>query len=169
MTEKFCNACKTTKCLEEDFGKDSWAPSGYTDYCRECRNSRARRYAAKTGLYKTRNAKLAEYKIGYYKRPEVVARMRDQWFRKQYGISLKEYDALLKKQGRKCAVCSAKSGETRIKRLAVDHCHETNVVRGLLCQRCNRAIGLLGDDRAILEKAIVYLSRAPFKLIQDRK
>lgn len=81
-----------------------------------------------------------------------------------YGITAEEYDRILALQGGACAVCGQDEpnahGRTGRKfRLAVDHCHVTNEVRGLLCQRCNRAIGLLNDDIGLLEAAIGYLKR----------
>jgi len=83
---------------------------------------------------------------------------------KNYGITVEEYNALLRRQSGVCGICGkdepAEHGRTGKQfRLAVDHCHETGVVRGLLCQKCNRAIGLLGDDPQALRKAISYLLR----------
>lgn len=81
-----------------------------------------------------------------------------------YGITQGDYDALLAEQGGVCAICGqdepAAHGRTGEKfALSVDHCHDTGRVRGLLCQKCNRAIGLLGDDVDLLKKAIYYLER----------
>ncbi|MFE7072715.1 endonuclease VII domain-containing protein [Streptomyces sp. NPDC057620] len=83
---------------------------------------------------------------------------------KNYGLTVAEYDALLRHQGGVCAVCgkgepNAHGRTGKQFRLAVDHCHETGAVRGLLCQKCNRAIGLLGDDPVLMRKAISYLLR----------
>ena len=82
-----------------------------------------------------------------------------------YGITVAEYDALLARQGGGCAICGndepAEHGRTGKKfKLSVDHDHATGRVRGLLCQRCNRAIGLLGDDPVLLQRAIGYLAQA---------
>ena len=68
---------------------------------------------------------------------------------------------MLDYQDHRCALC--RKSETaiinnKIKRLAVDHCHETNQVRGLLCQRCNLLLGQVGDDWLILDNAIEYVS-----------
>ena len=68
---------------------------------------------------------------------------------KQYGINVDDYERMLAEQGGVCAACGQK--ETAYNQhgphdLAVDHDHETGVVRGLLCMRCNRALGLLGDN-----------------------
>jgi hypothetical protein len=124
-----------------------------------CRNAKVRKLAKDTDYYKRRHEKSKGYKREYYKRPEVLDRMRNKWFQKSYGITIQEYYEILKKQDEKCAICETKAGNEKNKRLVVDHHHETNIVRGLLCQRCNRAIGLLRDDRALLEKAIMYLGK----------
>jgi hypothetical protein len=81
-----------------------------------------------------------------------------------YGITSEEYQRLLAEQRGVCAICHQdepnEHGRTGTKfRLAVDHCHDTGRVRGLLCQKCNRAIGLLNDDADLLRKAIGYLER----------
>lgn len=58
-----------------------------------------------------------------------------------YGMTPGDYNALLKVQKRRCAICSRTREESGGKYLAVDHCHETGRVRGLLCDRCNLAVG----------------------------
>lgn len=68
-----------------------------------------------------------------------------------YGITLEEYEQLMKKQDNKCAIC----GEE--KQLVVDHDHKTKKIRGLLCNQCNTGIGLLKDNTNILQKSINYL------------
>ena len=62
--------------------------------------------------------------------------------RVKYDITQEEYKALLEKRGGVCAVCKS-SCSTNVN-LCVDHCHETGDIRGLLCNDCNRGIGLLG-------------------------
>lgn len=159
MGTKHCNACGTTKPVKE-FGKDRWGSTGYTDYCKKCRNERARaRNNACVGYYKRRHEENRDYKRAYYRRPDVLDRLRDGWFKKKYGMSIKTYYKLLKDQDSKCAICRADAGESKTMRLAVDHCHTTNVVRGLLCCKCNRALGLFGDDLSILLKAVDYMKR----------
>lgn len=70
----------------------------------------------------------------------------------KYGITLEDYNLILKNQDDGCAVCKRKE-----KILCVDHCHKTGKVRGLLCHLCNRAIGMMKDDISILQNAIIYL------------
>ena len=76
-----------------------------------------------------------------------------------YGLSVDEYEAMLARQKGTCAICGREpsGGSTSESRLHVDHCHETGVIRGLLCGNCNHGIGKFKDDIQLLEKAIVYL------------
>jgi Recombination endonuclease VII len=76
---------------------------------------------------------------------------------KRYGISPAEYDALLAKQGGACAICRRRTKG----RLCIDHCHVTGMVRGLLCNECNGALGYLRDDQASLVAALAYLAALP--------
>lgn len=76
---------------------------------------------------------------------------------KKYGITLEEYDALLAKQGGVCAICKCSPDVQHHKVLAVDHCHDSKKVRGLLCDRCNLGIGGLKDNPELLQAAITYL------------
>jgi predicted nucleic acid-binding Zn ribbon protein len=69
-----------------------------------------------------------------------------------------EYQAMMEKQDGKCAICNSEGGyQNRPGKLAVDHCHISGKIRGLLCHRCNTAIGLLKDNIENLNSAIRYL------------
>lgn len=77
-----------------------------------------------------------------------------------YGITTEQYSELLESQGGGCAICDAPPPtETRKKFLVVDHDHETGKVRGLLCDTCNRGLGLLGDNIVYLCAAVDYLNK----------
>lgn len=65
---------------------------------------------------------------------------------------------MLHNQGNKCKICETHESEFD-KRLAVDHCHKTGKVRGLLCSSCNTSLGKFKDDPEILRRAINYLER----------
>ena len=85
---------------------------------------------------------------------------RDKDLRRNYGVTLAWYEAILAKQGGACAICKKPEDKVlkgRLLRLAVDHCHATGKVRGLLCVNCNRGIGNLQHDRTILTAALAYL------------
>lgn len=72
----------------------------------------------------------------------------------RYGISPEEYEARLADQDGRCAICTEVTAPPD-----VDHCHATGRVRGLLCRRCNLALGKFKDDPAIIERALDYLLR----------
>ena len=81
---------------------------------------------------------------------------------KTYGITLRTYGRLCKVWGNKCAVCEQPETmvDPRTKQprgLAVDHDHKAGHIRGVLCSKCNRGIGMLNEDLKILTNAIHYL------------
>ncbi|MCI0440747.1 MAG: endonuclease VII domain-containing protein [Chloroflexi bacterium] len=75
-----------------------------------------------------------------------------------YGITLEEYDAMVKKQKSVCAICKrAPDPHKRQKALFVDHDHATGRVRGLLCNKCNTSLGGFSDSPFVLRAALDYL------------
>lgn len=75
---------------------------------------------------------------------------------KKYRISKEDYQNMLTHQFGVCAICK----KTDVSRaLSIDHNHQTEVVRGLLCHRCNTGLGLFGDKVEVLLAAATYLSR----------
>lgn len=97
------------------------------------------------------------------KQPEYSDRQHRGNVAKRYGVAKDWYDKKLEEQGGVCAICFKpetvvhKSGKTR--RLTVDHNHETNEVRDLLCSACNFIVGLAVEDHTILDKAALYVLR----------
>ncbi len=89
---------------------------------------------------------------------EHKARMRKWHLKKKYKMTPDQYDALLMSQGSVCAICGNECKEHEI--LSVDHCHESKVVRGLLCAKCNKGLGLFCDDPDLLKRASDYLEWA---------
>lgn len=84
-----------------------------------------------------------------------------------YGLTEKDYELLLEKQDGKCGICGIKEIDfitnnkikRKITRFFIDHDHETKIIRGLLCDKCNRGIGLLGDSYESVIKATFYLKK----------
>lgn len=92
-------------------------------------------------------------------RPEVY---KAHELKKAFGISLEIYNNKLKEQCFVCAICKQPEKTihhvtNKLKSLAVDHCHSTNKIRGLLCQRCNRVLGKINDNKELLDKMKAYL------------
>lgn len=79
---------------------------------------------------------------------------------RKFGITVEAWEEMFERQDGGCAICHRvqKSGA---KRLAVDHCHTTGRVRGLLCYRCNYAIGMFKDEPYLLQRATDYLNAQP--------
>ena len=86
-------------------------------------------------------------------------RKRDLGLQRMYGITSEDYAEMLESQGGVCGKCKRPPPNHRKKFLAVDHCHKTGQVRGLLCDNCNRGIGLLGDTVESLMEAVNYLQK----------
>jgi len=87
--------------------------------------------------------------------------MRDRALRYAYGVDAAWYDQQLAKQSGVCAICRKPENKKingKVLRLAVDHCHDTGTVRGLLCQACNRGIGCFNHDVGLLNAAISFLN-----------
>lgn len=84
------------------------------------------------------------------------ARSRGRYYR-TYGITEEWYQETLAAQGGGCATCG-RTPEQEGKRLAVDHCHTTHVVRGILCEHCNRALGLVMDCPVRLRALAEYVA-----------
>jgi hypothetical protein len=77
---------------------------------------------------------------------------------KRYGLTQEAWDAMFAAQGHRCATCHTVSLNGKAK-WHTDHCHETGVVRGILCGLCNKALGLLKDNTSTLSNAISYLNK----------
>lgn len=110
-----------------------------------------RREIAKKSYYKHRERYLKERKETAYK----------YYIKSHYGLTYDDYLCLLEAQDYKCAICGCDEFEnnwtSRKIPFSVDHCHENNKVRGLLCDNCNVLLGHAKDDVNILQNAIKYL------------
>jgi len=88
--------------------------------------------------------------------------LSDKERQRRFGITPEGYSDLFKSQNGTCAICKQPETATRlgkVKALAVDHCHQSGAVRGLLCADCNMGIGKLKEDKNILLSAIQYLEK----------
>lgn len=93
------------------------------------------------------------------RRAKNLAAQRARTFLQRYGLTHDDYEAMLARQKGCCALCNRLPEQERYKRLNVDHCHTTKVVRGLLCTPCNHALGMLGDNAVGLARALKYVSK----------
>ena len=124
---KQCNTCGETKPLDR-YEKEK---TGYRNKCRDCRKIQ-------------RGKRVSRY---YSEYEQEYRRM------KKYGLTREEYESMYTSQRGACKIC----GTVPDKTLHIDHCHESNVVRGLLCGQCNVGLGMFKDDITLLLEAINYL------------
>jgi hypothetical protein len=124
--------CKRGHELE---GNRKMTADGYSDGCAECRRTDWTRYE------------------------ETWSQKKSKWLKSEYGITLDDYFQMMDEQDGKCAICEIAFDQLPPKHTHVDHCHDTGVVRGLLCHHCNTGLGNLRDSVDILAKAIQYLNK----------
>lgn len=102
-----------------------------------------------------RKPKTTMYKKDYYQKNKDKL-MRD-FYIKKYGITLEQKLEMLKKQEYSCDICKIELLNSSV--AYVDHDHETGVIRGILCNTCNRALGMFKDNVEVLESAVKYLRK----------
>ena len=111
------------------------------------------------GMSKSRTESRREYVARQIKlNPRYVLELN---LKRLYGMTLGEYDSIRLRQGNRCAACRrypAKEGRLSM-RLAVDHDHETNRLRGLLCHSCNIALGWAEDSSDRLRMLADYIDK----------
>lgn len=86
--------------------------------------------------------------------------LKNSYLKHKYGITLQQYQEISKSQDDVCAICRQKNTRSVDSGLVVDHCHETEIVRGLLCHNCNVALGSFRDNESFLQSAIDYLRKS---------
>ncbi len=139
--DRFCTKCQTRKPLDQFCWRKDKFRKRLHNWCNDCKAQNSKKWHAKNGL-----------------------KYKDTRLKRTYGITLAEYETMLQNQNHACACCKKpetknidpRTGKSR--RLCVDHAHDgSKRVRGLLCNRCNRAIGNFQDDSELLRLAADYL------------
>lgn len=135
---RVCSKCDIEKPIES-FNKNisSKSPDKRYSFCKECANTLARE------RYKTKD--------------------KFQYTKRMYGLDKEDILALVNEQEYKCRLCDKEFelySPNSKRQFAVDHCHTTNKVRGLLCHHCNIGLGMFKDNITTLERAIKYLDES---------
>lgn len=154
---KKCSKCKRDKSLEEFYNNKS-AKDGKESWCKPCikifdhlkiKNESSERRKQRLERHKKWREDNKEYRKSYRYQHNLLS---------NYGLSLDDYEELQKKQNFVCAICKKEPiGKPPNGKLHVDHCHETNRIRGLLCSNCNKGIGIFYENVDYLKSAINYL------------
>lgn len=157
MDEKRCSVCEESK-PRSHFSANRRNKDGLQYECKPCRKDMKARYlAGKTQAEKDRTAAQRLYQM--------------------YGLSVEQFLSMWDDCGGHCQICGIEmhsrfvDGEKddRSTRCNVDHCHDSGEVRGLLCTRCNTALGKMDDDTDRLQKAIDYLSKPSTGIKNDAR
>lgn len=135
VTNKLCRRCFESRSVSE-FSRQAKSPDGLQFFCKPC-------------FLEIRK----KWKVANPAKQKRIDRRSD--LKKKFGITVNEYDTMLKRQGGVCAICRKKCKSSRV--LAVDHNHATGAIRGLLCGNCNRGLGCYQDDKDLMRAAIAYL------------
>jgi len=138
---KQCTVCKETKELDQFYNvKSTKDGKGYR--CKECDNKARQKWSANNP-----------------ERSHLSQRQRN--LKHRFGVDLEWYEKQFKKQNYSCAICETKTnktvGDRQFWNFSVDHCHDSGKIRGILCNNCNRALGLFQDNPELLKKAASYV------------
>jgi hypothetical protein len=133
---KVCTTCNIEKPINEFYLRGgNYSPNSRKAKCKSCDILRVRKR--------------------HQDNPE---RTKNNDLKRLYGITLNEYTQMLTEQNNQCAVCHTTDPGGKHKKFMVDHCHTTGKVRGLLCKRCNIALGEVNDNIGTLQAMVEYLS-----------
>ena len=130
---KYCKSCDTTKPIDDFYLRNKTSMVRHST-CKECDKKRVKENHDPVAY---RNAEL----------------------QRRYGITQNDYEVMIAEQNNQCAICNTTEPGGRHNRryFVVDHCHTTGKVRKLLCNNCNTALGLVGDNTQIIQSMIEYL------------
>lgn len=161
MDIRTCNICKTPKPLDQFYNNRS-LPLGKTYSCKICTLAKAK---AKQATPEGREYNRIKSRAWYANNP------RRGWAHnlKRFSLTPDDYEAILDRQGRVCAVCKGPERtrkDGKVQRLSVDHSHTCcpensscgACIRGLLCVSCNNLVGMIEYDRARTQNALNYVT-----------
>lgn len=135
---KFCKSCRIIKPLSEyhhSIKNKEYGKSYPDSFCKSCKSVKTKKWC------QDNKQKFIRYNI-------------KSKLKNRYGMTMDEYDAMVTAQNNLCAICNQPQAR---RNLAVDHCHQTNRVRGLLCDKCNLALGMINENLDIVEGIKRYL------------
>jgi hypothetical protein len=158
---KICRICKVEKPLSEYY-RAAGARDGHRNDCRSCNLARrAEQYRAnprpaieRERRWRVENADRYRERMARYREDgKKSVSDRKSHLKRKYGLTLEDFDRMLADQGGGCAICGKNDVDN------VDHDHSTGSVRGILCFRCNAAIGQLDDEPERARDLAAYLER----------
>jgi Recombination endonuclease VII len=147
LMRKECSECNEIKSVS-DFYVRKLSPDGLAYICKPCDLRLHKEYCEKN------RDKIREQRKEFRR----LNKTRLSISKNRAKCSPEKFKALFEEQRGCCAICGLHQSKMR-RRIAIDHNHETNEIRGLLCDNCNRCLGLLKDSQEVLQNALNYLSK----------
>lgn len=152
---KKCTKCGVEKPLSE-FHNKKQAKDGLDFWCKSCKSTANKAWRESDVKNSENNTKRARaWNLANKEKRQIIIQRNN--YKKRYGLSVDQKQAMVNEQGGKCAIC--KSSLKDAHDACVDHCHTTNTIRGILCRKCNLGIGHFNDSIQALTEAINYLSK----------
>lgn len=177
IDSKECSKCKEIKSINEFYISKN-IKDGYQNNCKKCAllysqsrrtpqtKEKARNYMK---IYRTKpdtqnrikkylnnnKERISKQRTLYTKKNK--EKLREKRLLRKFGLSIDEYNRMTLEQNNCCKICNRHAAESNFEKLSVDHNHKTGKVRGLLCNKCNAALGLFMDDATIINSALNYL------------
>jgi hypothetical protein len=160
---KICPKCGRDSATTSFEKHSGYKKKSRTRLCDDCFREKSRERMARYFEDPEVNERAREY---YRKRkasnPESIKNTAFKCSLKlKYGLTVEAYNSMVVAQENKCSICKRTPDEAKSKnkRLSIDHCHKTGLVRALLCQACNSSVGLLGDDPSRVLAVYEYLKK----------
>ena len=160
---KICSKCEIQKPLNL-FSKNKSKKEGLNSVCKECHKTYIKKHYQKNKEYYVENAEIWKTK-NPNRRKEIALqyarknpdKIRNNFLKSQYGITLDQFNVKLVSQKYKCVICDNKFENSRDTHM--DHCHKTGKVRDILCGSCNKGLGHFKDSIKTLLAAAKYLTK----------
>lgn len=133
---KKCSKCQVVRPLSS-FNKNRAKKDGLQNYCRECSISRAQQWHSENSDKRSDPDRIRSYNLA------------------KHGLTPDEWDEINEAQSGKCPICGQGG------RMFVDHDHSSGLVRGIICEHCNRGLGAFCDNPEAMRAAIAYLASPP--------
>ena len=164
-SSKICNICGQDKLLVKDlWGKNPSSPDGFRSQCKKCYNKKTRQRFRQKRL----DPKYRELEARRRNTPANKHKKNIKNLQRLYGITETQFQDLMNRQKGTCAICSKDFSELK-KRACVDHNHNTNLVRGLLCPTCNLLIEALQESKKNFFRAATYLEDTADNLTYEKQ
>lgn len=147
---KICGKCENEyPATSEYFYRQRGGKYGFASRCKKC--------VAEYDKYYQQSEKGRRYRKKYQQSEKGKMSVLKSHLKLVYGITIEEWNKVFFEQNGCCAICGIHQSELN-RQLDIDHNHRTGKIRGLLCNNCNRMIGIAKENKNVLQNAIDYLS-----------